>query len=177
MSRSAVFLDRDGTLNETIFRNGKPESPLVVSELSILPGVTEGLNALREAGFLLIVTTNQPNVPRGIQTRDEVELLHTALAVELGLDDFRVCWHDERDHCACRKPKPGLLLEAAADRGIDLTRSFMVGDRWRDVGAGLAAGCRTVLIDHEYDEPCDVIPDARVRTFTEAAHWILSIRD
>jgi len=103
-----------------------------------------------------------------------VEAIHAAMAPSLPIDEFAVCYHDDRDGCACRKPKPGLLTEAAGRLGIDLAASFMVGDRWRDVEAGASALCRTVWIDAGYRERGPAVtPDCRVATLCEAINWIL----
>ncbi len=169
----AVFLDRDGTLNEPIVREGRPYPPPSVAELELVPHASESLRRLKEAGFALVVVTNQPDVARGVQSRTVVEQINAHLAAQLNLDDVRTCWHDDSAGCACRKPKPGLLVEASVVRGIDLTRSFMVGDRWRDIEAGRAAGCRTVLIDRHYSEQVPYEPDIRVRDLPAAVDWIL----
>jgi len=121
----------------------------------------------------LIVVTNQPDVARGTQTREGVEVLHAALSAELPLDEFRVCYHDDPDGCDCRKPAPGLLLAAAQDYNLDLSASFMVGDRWRDIEAGRRAGCQTVFIDYGYAEAQPIHPDAQVQSTFEAVAWIL----
>lgn len=168
----AVFLDRDGTLNEAVVRDGKPYPPASPDELVIVPGARETVAALRQAGFRAIVVTNQPDVATGKQRRAVVEAINARLGAALGLDDFRVCYHADADGCACRKPKPGLLLEAARDWQIDLGRSFMVGDRWRDVDAGRAAGCRTVLIEAGYAERRSE-PDFSVSSLGEACTIIL----
>jgi D-glycero-D-manno-heptose 1,7-bisphosphate phosphatase len=133
------------------------------------------LRRLKDAGFLLIVVSNQPDVARGAQSRQAVEELNTALRDALPVDDFYVCFHDSADECGCRKPNPGLLLAAAAERNIDLRRSFLIGDRWRDIDAGAAAGCRTVLIDYDYDERLsEHAPDFRTRSLSGAVEWILA---
>jgi D-glycero-D-manno-heptose 1,7-bisphosphate phosphatase len=150
--RRAVFLDRDGVLNDALMRGRKPFSPASLAETRILPGVPEACAALRRAGFLLIVATNQPDIARRKADVATVEAINSYLKDTLGLDAVMVCPHDDADQCHCRKPEPGLLLAAAARYGIDLTQSWMVGDRWRDVEAGRAAGCRTVFIDYGYDE-------------------------
>ena len=171
----AVFLDRDGTLIAATVRDGRPYPPRNLDEVVILPGVSGALDRLRQAGYLLVVVTNQPDVARGRQDRGVAEAINAELAVSLGLTDVRVCWHDDPDDCPCRKPRPGLILDAARDRDVDLAASFMVGDRARDVGAGLAAGCRTILIECGYDEtPWPVPPDRQVATLSEAADWILA---
>ena len=176
VSRPAVFLDRDGVINRSHVVDGRPYPPATPDELVIPPDVPEALDRLRLAGFDLVVVTNQPDVARGTQRREIVEAINAELGRRLFLDDFRVCYHDDRSCCECRKPSAGLLLAAARDRDLDLNRSFMVGDRWRDVEAGRRAGCRTVLIDHKYVETVTTIPDARVCDFAEAAEWILSAR-
>ena len=169
----AVFLDRDGVLNEAIVRDRHPYPPSNVEELRVIPGVPAALQRLKNAGFLLIVVTNQPDVGRGKQTREAVAELNTALRATLPVDSFYVCFHDG-DACDCRKPKPGLLLQAAAERNIDLRRSFMIGDRWRDIDAGAAAGCRTILIGNGYQErQPENSPNCRARSLGEAADWIL----
>ena len=171
----AVFLDRDGTLIAAVVREGRPYPVRSPEEMSILPGVPEALERLRQAGYRLVVVTNQPDVARGRQERRVVEAINARLGSALGLDEVRVCWHDDPDGCSCRKPRPGLILDAARDLAIDLPASFVVGDRFRDVGAGQAAGCRTILIECGYDEtPCPAPPDYRVRTLSEAADWILA---
>lgn len=168
--RRAVFLDRDGVINHNDVRHGRPHGPQTLEAFVILPGVREAIEALRAAGFLVIVVTNQPNVPL-----DLIEAMHSAMRNALRLDDIKICTHVDADDCACRKPKPGLLLEAAKERGIALAQSWMIGDRWRDVDAGKAAGCRTVFIDHGYaGEPRPHAPDVVVGSLIEAVPRILS---
>ncbi len=150
--RRAVFLDRDGVINRAVVRNGKPYPPATLTDVEILPGVLEALVALHDAGFILIVVTNQPDVARGITARAVVEEINHYLANCLPIDEFCTCYHDSSDGCACRKPLPGALLAAAQQYGIDLGESYMVGDRWRDTEAGERAGCKTIFIDYCYDE-------------------------
>jgi D-glycero-D-manno-heptose 1,7-bisphosphate phosphatase len=174
MARRAVFLDRDGVINEAIVRQGKPYPPASVSETVLVEGVARSLDRLKKRGFVLIVVTNQPDVRRGRTSRENVNEIHRYLKENLPIDDFFVCWHDDEDGCSCRKPKPGLLVEAARQYEIDLARSYLVGDRWRDIGAGAAAGCSTILIDHGYNERLpEKLPDARVHTLSEAVERIL----
>jgi D-glycero-D-manno-heptose 1,7-bisphosphate phosphatase len=148
-----------------------------VEEFSLYPDVPEGCARLKEAGFLLIVVTNQPDVGRGTQSRESIETMHAALRAALpSLDGIEVCYHAGSRHgelCDCRKPRPGMLLRAAAQHDIDLKRSFLIGDRWRDVDCAQAAGCRAVFIDHGYREPLRAKPDAIVSSFREAAHTVL----
>lgn len=173
--RAAVFLDRDGVINRPVVRDGKPFPPSGVKELELLPEVASSLLDLKAHGFALFVITNQPDVARGTASREQVEGIHLMLASSLPLDDIFVCYHDDADDCACRKPKPGLLLEAQRRHNIDLSRSFVVGDRWRDIDAGHNAGCKAVLIDYGYRErrPAQP-PEASVRSLREAADWIIS---
>lgn len=160
-------------LNQAFVRNGKPYPPATLEEFQILPGVAEALGALSRAGFLLIVATNQPDVASGKQRRDVVEAMHKQLRDALPLDDIKVCYELDSPASTCYKPKPGMLLEASREREIDLTRSYMVGDRWRDVGAGKAAGCATIFIDRGYAESLREAPDATCADLPHAAAFIL----
>jgi D-glycero-D-manno-heptose 1,7-bisphosphate phosphatase len=172
--RRAVFLDRDGVLNRAFVRNGKPYPPTTLNEFEILPGVEKALLALSQAGFVLIVATNQPDVASGKQRREVVEAMHKKLRDTLPLDDIKVCYELDGPASARNKPKPGMLLEAAREHGIDLSRSYMVGDRWRDVGAGRRAGCFTIFIDRGYAEPLAEAPDATCTDLPQAASLILA---
>ena len=172
--KRAVFLDRDGVVNEAPVRDGKPYPPQDVASLRIPPGTAEALGRLKGKGYLLIVVTNQPDVPRGKITREAVEEINQHLRAELRLDAVLTCYHDDADNCDCRKPKPGLLVQAARQYEIDLPSSYMVGDRWRDTDAGENAGCKTILIDKGYQErePASA-PDFRAHSLPEAVDWIL----
>ena len=170
----AVFLDRDGVLNEAIVRDGKPFSPMTVAEVIVPPDVPGGLSRLRQNGFRLIMTTNQPNIARGSQSREAVDAINQYLRAMLHLHAVEVCEHDNADNCDCRKPKPGMLLRAAERDRIALTESFMIGDRWRDIEAGRRAGCQTILIGNGYAEKMQSLPDAAVATLGEAVDWILA---
>jgi len=168
----AVFLDRDGVLNRAEIRDGKPYAPMSLDALEVLEGVPSALRKLRDAGFRLIVVTNQPDVARGSQTRAMVEAMNARLAAELPVDEVVVCYHDG-DDCDCRKPKPGALLDAARRHGLELKQSFMVGDRWRDIEAGQRAGCRCLFVDRGYREQQPAAPFVRVKSLAAAAEWIL----
>ncbi|HTQ58028.1 MAG TPA: HAD family hydrolase [Bryobacteraceae bacterium] len=171
----AVFLDRDGVLARALVRDGKAYAPVTPDEMQMDEEAPAVLRRLKAAGFLLVMVTNQPDVARGITRREDVEQMHARLRTALPLDACCVCYHDDAAGCACRKPRPGMLLQAAALYGIDLETSFMVGDRWRDVDAGAAAGCRTVWIVRGYDERAPEHPaDARVEGLAAAADWILT---
>jgi D-glycero-D-manno-heptose 1,7-bisphosphate phosphatase len=173
-SRRAVFLDRDGVINRALVRGGRPYPPDSLEELELLPGVVEAVASLRAAGFLVVVATNQPDVASGRQRREVVEAMHEQIRRLVPVDGIKVCYHGEVDGCCCRKPQPGMILEAAQEHSVDLPRSFMVGDRWRDVGAGRAAGCGTILVGDGYGEAFPDPPDASVRSLREAADLILS---
>jgi D-glycero-D-manno-heptose 1,7-bisphosphate phosphatase len=172
--RRAVFLDRDGVLNHSPVENGKPVAPHGIDDLVILPGVKEACDRLRAAGFMLIVISNQPEIARGALKREAVDAISDRLRHELPLDEIVICPHDDMDNCDCRKPKPGMLLDAARRHDLDLPRSYVVGDRWRDIEAGQAAGVRTVFVDRGYDERRPQDPDAVVADLTEATVWILA---
>lgn len=170
----AVFLDRDGVINQAIVRDGHPYAPVSLEEFVFLSGVGEAMEALRRGGFRIIVATNQPDVRKGLIPREIIEAMHERLRSEFPVDDIRVCYHTDLDGCMCRKPKPGLILGAAMDWSIDLSQSFMIGDRWRDIAAGRAAGCKTILVGDGYQEPQMQVPDAVVSSLLEASVFILS---
>ena len=150
--RRALFLDRDGVINRSIVRGGRPYAPVSLQELEILPAVAEALLRTRAAGFLNVVVTNQPDIATGKQQLAVLRHMHAFMMAELAIDSIKVCTHLDADGCACRKPNPGLLLDAAREMNIDLSASFMVGDRWSDVAAGQRAGCTSFFIDHGYAE-------------------------
>lgn len=166
--RRAVFLDRDGVINRAIVRDGRPSPPANIGELEILPGVSEALIELRAANYLLIVVTNQPDVARGTAKKLDVEEINAWLFSRLPLDEIKTCYHDSHESCLCRKPQPGALFEAAEKYNIDLSKSFMVGDRWRDVEAGQRAGCKTFFVNYCYTEQQPDTPDFIVKSLLEA---------
>lgn len=169
----AVFLDRDGVINANLERHGKPVAPTTMAEFRILPGVVEATRRLKEAGFLLVVATNQPDVRNGITPMTTMEAIHAEIRKLMPIDDIMICLHIDADNCACRKPKPGLLLDAARKHGIDLKSSYFVGDRWKDVNAGKAAGCRTIFIDYGYPQDQPAVPDRTVNSLADAVEIIL----
>jgi D-glycero-D-manno-heptose 1,7-bisphosphate phosphatase len=171
--RAAVFLDRDGVLNRTIVRGNVSHPPERLEDFEFLPGVVEATRRLVKAEFPLVVVTNQPDVARGVQTRECVEEMNDLVRQILPVLDVLTCYHDGVDDCVCRKPRPGMLREAAGRWGLDLPRSFMVGDRWSDVVAGQAAGCRSLLIVTALSGLERCRPDHCVPSLAEAADWIL----
>jgi D-glycero-D-manno-heptose 1,7-bisphosphate phosphatase len=173
MARRAVFLDRDGVINRAVVLAGKPHPPTRLHELELLPGVVQGLEALKRAGYQLVVVTNQPDVARGKTARSAVDAMNCWLKEALPLDAILTCFHDDQDECSCRKPRPGLITQAACELDIELKASWLVGDRWRDIEAGRRAGCRTFFIDHAYDEPAPRSYDFAVGSLLAAALIIL----
>ena len=175
-TRAAVFLDRDGVLNEVELRAGIPHPPAGVRQLRLLPGVVEACRRLHELGFVLVVVTNQPDIARRKQTREEVDRMHDLLRRRLPLDEIVVCAHDDADDCPCRKPRPGMILDAAARLDLDLTESVCVGDRWRDVEAANRAGVMAIFIDRGYRERRPANADAVAESLPEAVRLIESHR-
>jgi len=165
-------LDRDGVINQAEIRDGAPRPPRDLEDFVLLPGVVEAVHLLRRAGFAIVIVTNQPDVARGDQRRSVVEAMNELVRQALEPDRIDVCYHDEADGCDCRKPAPGMLLAAAKDLALDLSASFMVGDRWRDIDAGRQAGCRTIFVDRGYAERQPAAPDAVVADLPEAVAWI-----
>jgi D-glycero-D-manno-heptose 1,7-bisphosphate phosphatase len=174
--RPAVFLDRDGVLNHAVVRNGKPYPPATLAETVLTDGASESVAQLRLAGFVTVMVTNQPDVAKGTQSREVVEAINAMIVQQTGLDAVRVCWCLEGDDCDCYKPKPGMLFDSALELNLDLSKSYMIGDRWRDVGAGLNAGCRTLLIDHNYSESGPFTADWVIRSLPEAVKIIVNMR-
>jgi D-glycero-D-manno-heptose 1,7-bisphosphate phosphatase len=177
----AVFLDRDGVLNEVVGAGDRAVSPSSSSELTVVPGARSVLAPLRQLGWLLVVVTNQPDVARGLLTLAEAVAMTEAVVEAVGVDDAFLCVHDRGDECACRKPKAGLIRAAADVWGIDTARSWLFGDRWVDVGAAAAAGARSILLERPYSwdasggvgAPPDLRPDHVVETLADAVAILL----
>ncbi len=169
-SARAVFLDRDGVLNEVVERDGAHLSPQIIEDLRLAPDLSQ-LTRLRDSGFLIFMVTNQPDVARGRITMALVDEIRERIRDQVPLHDDRACFHDDVDACACRKPQPGMILELARRWHVDLDRSYFIGDMWRDVEAAAAAGVTSILLRRPYNEA--VTPDVEVRTLTEAVEWIL----
>ncbi|HUC48148.1 MAG TPA: HAD family hydrolase [Xanthobacteraceae bacterium] len=173
MVKAAVFLDRDGVINANLERDGKPVAPTRIEEFRFLPGVQDAIRRLKEAGYTVIVCTNQPDVATGRTSRSTLDAMHALVREKLKVDDIKACFHTDQDGCGCRKPKPGMLLAAAREHGIDLAASYMVGDRWRDVMAGRAAGCRTIFVDYGYRQDGPNEPDHVVASLPDAVDIIV----
>lgn len=172
IGRQAVFLDRDGALNETIVRNNRAYAPLSLDEFRVVNGVDRQLARLRAAGLVCIVVTNQPDVARGVLDLRMLERMHHLLRTSVGVDDIYVCLHDPSEGCDCHKPKPGMLLAAAKKWAVSLERSFVIGDRWRDIEAGRAVGCYTILLDRPYSKCATA--DAQVGDLSNAVDLVLA---
>ena len=171
--KPAVFLDRDGVINLAYTRSGKPYPPKDLSQLVILTGVEESVKKLRKFGFEVVVVTNQPDISHGNSSYEMVHKLHKEIEFVTGIENFYICPHIEVDNCSCRKPMPGLLLEAAKNLSLDLNKSYMVGDRWRDIGAGQSAGCKNFFIDYNYCEERPKEPFITVSSLLHAVGLII----
>ncbi len=153
MRNKALFWDRDGVLNKAYIVEGKSYPPKTLEEFQLLPGVVEGLEKAKELGFLNIVITNQPDISSGKSSRKFVDDCHKKLLELAPIDDIYVCPHTNDDCCSCRKPKPGMIIEAKKKWNIDLKKSFLIGDRWRDIEAGQAVNCSCFFLNYNYNEP------------------------
>lgn len=174
MSRPAVFLDRDGVLCRPLIVEGKAYAPKKLSDFRLVPNASKSVQRLKDAGLVVVVVTNQPDVGHGLVSIEVVEAIHRRLQERVPVDAILTCPHRQTEGCDCRKPLPGMLLTAARRFQIDLSRSFMVGDRTSDVEAGRSAGCRTIFIDRHYAEGGPSKVDARARSLQAATAYILS---
>jgi D-glycero-D-manno-heptose 1,7-bisphosphate phosphatase len=170
-TRRAVFLDRDGVLNEIVERDARPGSPRTLAELRLVDDL-HSVEHLRDAGLLVFMITNQPDVARGHVTMDLLEAMLTEIRRSAPIDDYRICPHEDADGCACRKPRPGMILDLAQHWHVDLLRSFVIGDMWRDVEAARSAGCMPVLIRRPYNEGVEV--SAEAQSLAEAVEMVLT---
>ena len=157
----AVFLDRDGVINRSIVVNGKPFPPRSLDEFTILPGVLDGLQRFRSKGYLNIIVTNQPDIANGLTTRGLVQQFHAVIKTKLPIDHIYMCDHASGADCRCRKPRTGMIDDAVKAFNIVLSESAIIGDRWKDIECGHAAGItKRYFIDYNYDErkpACDYI--------------------
>lgn len=173
-AKRAVFLDRDGVLVVPEFRGGRSFAPTGLEDYRFYADAPQALSRLKMVGFTLVVVTNQPDVGNGLLSQAVADEMHERLRNAMPVDMVKACFHAQTANCDCRKPKPGMLMEAARELGIDLKQSYMVGDRASDIEAGEAAGCRTVFIDLEYSERRPAAPTFTVRSVAEAADRILN---
>lgn len=174
-----MFLDRDGVLNVPLIRDGRPHPPAHLEEFKLYGDALNSCTRLKQAGFLLVVVSNQPDVGRGTQTREIVNAMNDRLTALIPvLDRIETCFHGGADFlqpCLCRKPRPGMLYRAAEMMLIDLPNSYLIGDRWRDVDCARAAGCRAIFIDRGYSEPLRHRPDVTVANFDAAVTAVLNL--
>lgn len=172
MKNKAIFLDRDGVINKTSVREGKPYPPSNIEELIILDGVQDSLHLSKKLGFLNIIVTNQPDIGTGKQSLEALAQIHEHIKKTLTIDDIFVCIHVDFDQCSCRKPLPGMLFAAQEKWQIDFEKSFLIGDRWRDIGAAQAVGCESFFIDYGYNEQRPALPYRTASSLKEAVHKI-----
>ena len=168
----AVFLDRDGVVNKALVINGTPFSPRSVQEVEITQEASKCVNRLEKLGFEIAIITNQPDIARAKTTISKVNEIHDFIKEATGIKNFFICPHDDSDNRECRKPKIGLLLQAAKLLNIDLKRSYLIGDRWKDIEAGQSAGCRSIFINNNYVEKAPNFPYIEVQSLSEATQLI-----
>ena len=169
----AVFLDRDGVLNRVYVRDGKSYAPRNIKDFILLPYAVPSVKKLREAGYLVIVVTNQPDINNGLITRENVDKMHIQLKRKTLVNEIFLCPHSREENCGCRKPKAGMLIEAANLFHINLRKSFMIGDRASDIAAGLEAGCRTIFINRKYNETAPVTQEITFLSIKSATNYII----
>jgi len=172
MSRAAVFFDRDGVLAIPEFRDGRSFAVRRLEDFALYPDAEESVRRVKALGVIAVVVTNQPDVGNGLVGQTTVEKMHEHLRRVIAVDAVYTCYHTGADSCACRKPKPGMLLAASNDFDIDLSRSIMVGDRASDLAAGHEAGCRAVFVDRGYRDEDSSSADWVAASLTEAVDHI-----
>lgn len=168
----AFFFDRDGVINQSVVRNGRPYPPQTFEEFRWTPGIEEVMTTVKSLGFLLLVVTNQPDVVRGTQTQEQVDAFHRHVQVSLPVDQVYACFHDNHHQCSCRKPKPGMLFQAQTDWNLDLSQSYFLGDRWSDVDAANEAGCHSIFLDYGYDETLRSLPQTVVPSLVKLLDFL-----
>jgi len=171
--RLAAFIERDGLLNGVRIEHDFPVTPLRLQDFRVQPEAAPLVSALQSAGFLVIATTNQPGLSQGDLSRRELDMMHEILLRQLNLDDIMVCPHEEADSCPCRKPRPGLLIEAGFKWHVDLERSVVISDKWQDADAARIAGCTSVLISSPWNGPGHY--DFKEPSFEKAVDRVLSL--
>ena len=170
--KKAVFLDRDGVINEVQFSGNLPIPPRTLDEVKIIDGVFEAIRLLKANNFLPIVITNQPDVARKKVSIETVTAINLHISELLGIKHIYTCMHDDSDLCNCRKPSSGLIEQSAAELEIDISKSFLVGDRWKDIAAGQEVGVPSFFIDYSYPEKQPKEPYIKVRSLLEAVERI-----
>ena len=173
MQNKAVILDRDGVINEVNLINSLPHPPASIADLIIIAGVEEAIMKLKQNGFLIFCLTNQPDVARGQTPRHKVDEINEKITAMIGIDELYTCFHDDDDKCICRKPKPGGIHYFIDKFNLNLRQTYMVGDRWKDIDAGNAAGCKTIYIESDYAEPEPQSFDFSCKSLFAATEYIL----
>ena len=173
MLTKAIFLDRDGVLNKPKIINGRPFAPTKFEDFKVYAEAAEVLNNFKKNFYKIIVVTNQKDVGKGIINMDVLDRMHKSLLELLPIDEIKVCICV--DECECYKPNPGMLLEAKNKWNLHLKECYIIGDSWRDIGAGYNAGCKTILIDRKYQMPMPYKPDIIVNSLKEAEKKVLNI--
>ena len=159
----AIFLDRDGIINHVVYHKdvNKPSSPWKIEEFKLIKNIKKPLEELTKMGFLLFIISNQPDIARGNVKKGTTEEINKILYEKFPIKEIKFCPHDDRDNCDCRKPKPGMILELSKKWNIDLEKSFLIGDSWKDIEASKKADCTGILVDKEYNKEVD----AKYRVF------------
>jgi D-glycero-D-manno-heptose 1,7-bisphosphate phosphatase len=170
MKHKAVFLDRDGIINRAIIKNNIPYSPRKLSEFTLNTDIKPVIEVVKKHGYIVIVVTNQPDVARGLLKESTLQRMHTIIRKNLPIDDIYYCPHDDLDKCPCRKPKPGMLFEAAKKWNITLAESYFLGDQERDVHTAINAGCCPIILDYPYNR--DENEAIRIYNFSELLDYI-----
>ena len=171
--RKAVFLDRDGVLSKAFIKNGKSFAPKSLKDFKLFSGSKNSVKKLQLSGFMVIVVTNQPDVGRKLISKKVLKKMHDKLKKKTKVDAIYTCTHSQNMNCYCRKPKPGMILEAAKKYKINLKNSFMIGDRPSDITAGQKANCRSIFLDKKYFEKNPENQEATFTNLAQAVNYIL----
>jgi D-glycero-D-manno-heptose 1,7-bisphosphate phosphatase len=168
LKKRCVFLDRDGVINQSIIVNKKPFSPRTKSEFKFIPNIKNLISKIVELNFYTIIITNQPDIATAHLDEEMLKYFHDKIRRKIPITDIFVCRHISSQNCFCRKPKPGLILEAAKKYNIDLKKSYLIGDRWKDINAANEVGCHSIFIDYDYTEKLETKPNNHVKSMAEA---------
>ena len=169
----AIFLDRDGVINEVIFRgSNKPIAPWSLKDVILIPGIKNPIDKLCNMGFLLFVVSSQPDISKGHLKLHTVKKMNEIILDKFPIKEVSICPHEDRHNCLCRKPKPGMLIDLSKKWAVDLNSSFLIGDNWKDIYAGKAAGCKTILLDRQYNSSVEA--DFHINDLSEAVSIINS---
>ena len=165
--KKAIFLDRDGVINEPIFRDGninKPIAPWEIDEFKLFDNIINPLNIIKKMGYHIFIVTNQPDISKGILKISTIKKMNNIIMSKLPIDEIMFCPHLDSHRCVCRKPKPGMVNILAKKWEISLSDSFFIGDNWKDIECGKGAGCTTILLDKYYNKKVNA--DYRVKNLS-----------